>query len=69
MRLEFLFTGRCEMTDAAGRGAEYVIRNQKEFMVSAAFENGEKTCRRRSERTHILEVNGKRVPIANSMVS
>ncbi len=64
MAMEFLFTGRCEMTDAAGRGAEDLIRNgAKELSVSATFENGETICRRRSARTHTVEVNGKHVPI------
>ncbi len=64
MALEFLFTGRCDMTDAAGRGAEELIRKgAKELSVSATFENGETICRRRSARTHTVEVNGKRVPL------
>jgi DNA repair exonuclease SbcCD ATPase subunit len=64
MALEFLLTGRCEMTDAAGRGAEDLIRNgAKEFLVSATFEDGETICRRRSARAHTVEVNGNRVPV------
>ncbi len=27
MAVEYLFTGRCELTDAAGRGAEALIRS------------------------------------------
>ncbi len=42
MALEYLFTGRCEMTDAAGRGAEALIRARaKELEVSAILENGD----------------------------
>jgi len=64
MALEFLFAGRCEMTDAAGRGAEDLIRSgAKELSVFATFENGETICRRRSARAHTVELNGKRVPI------
>src|SRR5216683_2689887 len=64
MALEFLFTGRCEMTDAAGRGAEALIRTgAKELEVSATLENGETICRRRTPRSHIVELNGKRVPV------
>jgi DNA repair exonuclease SbcCD ATPase subunit len=64
MALEFLFTGRCEMTDAAGRGAEELIRcGAKELAVSATFESGETICRRRSARSHTVEVNGNRVPV------
>jgi RecF/RecN/SMC N terminal domain len=64
MALEYLFTGQCEMTDAAGRGAEALIRiGAKELEVSATLENGESICRRRTPRSHIVEVNGKRVPV------
>src|SRR5260370_11886760 len=64
MALEYLFTGRCQMTDAAGRGAEALIRaGAKELEVSATLENGETTCRRRTPRSHIIELNGKRVPV------
>jgi RecF/RecN/SMC N terminal domain len=64
MALEYLFTGRCEMTDAAGRGAEALIRSgEKELGVSATFENGETICRRRTPRAQIVEINGKRVPV------
>ncbi len=63
MALEYLFTGRCQMTDAAGRGAEALIRaGAKELEVSATLENGETICRRRTPRSHIVELNGKRVP-------
>jgi AAA domain len=45
MALEYLFTGQCEMTDAAGRGAEALIRiGAKELEVSATLENGESVC-------------------------
>lgn len=64
MALEYLFTGRCELTDGAGRGAEGLIRaGEKELEVSATFENGETICRRRTARSHIVELNGKRVPV------
>ncbi len=64
MALEYLFTGQCQMTDAAGRGAEALIRaGAKELEVSATLENGESVCRRRTPRSHIVELNGKRVPV------
>ena len=64
MALEYLFTGRCQMTDAAGRGAESLIRTgAKELEVSATLEGGETICRRRTPRSHIVELNGKRVPV------
>ena len=64
MALEYLFTGRCQLTDAAGRGAEALIRvGEKELEVSATFQNGETICRRRTARSHIVEINGKRVPV------
>jgi hypothetical protein len=64
MALEYLFAGRCEITDAAGRGAEALIRTgAKELEVSATLENGETICRRRTPRSHIVELNGKRVPV------
>jgi AAA ATPase domain len=64
MALEYLFTGRCELTDAAGRGAEALIRSgEKELEVSATLESGETICRRRAPRSQIVEINGKRVPV------
>jgi hypothetical protein len=64
MALEYLFTGRCELTDAAGRGAEALIRSgEKELEVSAVLESGETICRRRTPRAQIVEINGKRVPV------
>ncbi len=64
MALEYLFTGRCEMTDGAGRGAESLIRTQaKELEVSATLEGGETICRRRTPRSHIVELDGHRVPV------
>jgi len=64
MALEYLFTGRCGMTDTAGRGAEALIRvGEKELEVSATLEGGETICRRRTARAHIVEINGKRVPV------
>lgn len=64
LALEYLFTGRCELTDAAGRGAEALIRSgEKELEVSATFQSGETICRRRTPRAQIIEINGKRVPV------
>jgi len=64
MALEYLFTGRCEITDAAGRGAEALIRSgAKDLEVSATLENGETICRRRTSRSHIVELNGQRIPV------
>lgn len=64
MALEYLFTGRCALTDAAGRGAEALIRSgEKELEISATLQGGETVCRRRTSRSHIVEVNGKRVPV------
>ena len=64
MALEYLFTGRCELTGGAGRGAEALIRSgAKELEVSATFENGETICRRRTSRSQSVEINGKRVPV------
>jgi RecF/RecN/SMC N terminal domain len=64
MALEYLLTGRCEMTDAAGRGAEALIRSgAKELEVSVTLEGGETICRRRTARSHIVELNGNRVPV------
>jgi DNA repair exonuclease SbcCD ATPase subunit len=64
MALEYLFTGRCEMTDAAGRGAESLIRTgAKELEVSATLEGGEAICRRRTPRSHIVELDGNWVAV------
>ena len=64
MALEYLFTGRCKLTDAAGRGAEALIRSgEKELEASATLGSGETICRRRTPRSQIVEVNGKRVPV------
>jgi DNA repair exonuclease SbcCD ATPase subunit len=64
MALEYLFTGRCELTDGAGRGAEALIRlGEKEFEVSAVLDSGETICRRRTPRSQAIEINGKRVPV------
>src|SRR6266849_4308651 len=64
MGLEYLFTERCQITDAAGRGAEALIRaGAKELEVSATLEGGETICRRRTPRSHIVELNGNRVPV------
>ena len=70
MALEYLFTGRCAMTDAAGRGAESLIRTSaKELEVSATLEGGETICRRRTLRSHIFELNGNRVPVDTAETS
>ncbi|MGH9737416.1 MAG: AAA family ATPase [Candidatus Acidiferrales bacterium] len=64
LALEYLFTGQCALTDAAGRGAEALIRSgEKELEVSATLESGETICRRRTPRSQIIEINGKRVPV------
>ncbi len=70
MALEYLFTGQCQMTDAAGRGAEVLIRaGAKELEVSVSLDNGETICRRRAPRSHIVEMNGKRVPVVAAEAS
>jgi len=70
MALEYLFIGRCQMTDAVGRGAEALIRaGAKELEVSATLENGESISRRRTSRSHIVELNGNRVPVDAAEVS
>jgi exonuclease SbcC len=70
MALEYLFTGRCEMTDAAGRGAETLIRTgTKEMEASATLEGGDTICRRRSARSHIVELNENRVPVDAAQAS
>ena len=64
MALEYLFTGRGQMTDAAGRGAEALIRTgTKELEVLVTLENVETIRRRRTQRSHVVELNGKRVPV------
>src|SRR6266700_6100780 len=64
MAVEYLFAGRCTMTDACGRGAEALIRSgEKEFEVSVAIESGETISRRRTARSQIVEINGSRVPV------
>jgi RecF/RecN/SMC N terminal domain len=64
MAVEYLFTGRCQMTDAGGRGAEALIRSgEKEFEVSATLESGETLSRRRTARSQIIEIGGGRVPV------
>lgn len=64
MALEYLFTGRCELTDGAGRGAEGLIRvGEKELEVWATLENGDTICRRRTSRSQTVEINGRRVAV------
>jgi len=64
LALEYLFTGRCVLTDGAGRGAETLIRlGEKEFEVSAMLDSGETICRRRTPKSQAVEINGKRVPV------
>ena len=63
MAVDYLFTGRCELTDAAGRGADALIRSgERGLEVSATLKNGDTICRRRTPRSQIIEINGKRVP-------
>lgn len=63
MALEYPFTGRYKRTDAAGRGAEALIRSgEKELAVSAALQSGETIRRPRTARSQIVEIDGKRVP-------
>lgn len=70
MALEYLFTGRCKLTDGAGQGAKGLIRvGEKELEVSATFKDGETICRRRTARSHIVEINGKRVPVDTAEVA
>src|SRR4029077_9504093 len=64
MALEYLFTGRCAMTDAAGRGAEALIRSgENEFEVLATLESGETISRRRTARSQIVEIGGSRAQV------
>src|SRR5260370_24216359 len=52
------------MTDAAGCRAQSLIRTgAKELEVSATLEGGETICRGRTPRSHIVELNGNRVPV------
>jgi hypothetical protein len=70
MALEYLFTGRCQLTDGAGRGAEALIRvGEKELAVSATLENGDTISRRRTPRSQIVEINGKRLPVDTAQVA
>jgi chromosome segregation ATPase len=70
MALEYLFTGRCQLTDGAGRGAEALIRvGENELEISATLENGDTISRRRTSRSHIIEINGKRVPVDTAQVA
>ena len=64
MALEYLFTGRCQLTDGAGRGAEALIRaGEKDLEISATLEGGETISRRRTRKSQAVEINGKRVPV------
>jgi len=64
MALEYLYTARCELTDAAGRGAEDLIRvGEKELEVWATLEHGDTICRRRTARSQTVEINGSRVAV------
>jgi len=63
MALEYLFTGRCEMTDAAGRGAESLIRTgAKELEVSGPLKEGRQYAGGDAE-SHIVELDGNRVAV------
>ncbi len=62
--LEYLLTGRCATTDAAGRGAENLIRSgEKELEVSATLVGGRTICRRRTGRSQSIEIDGRKAPI------
>jgi DNA repair exonuclease SbcCD ATPase subunit len=64
MGLEYLFTGRCALTDAAGRCAEVLIRTgEKELEVLATIASGETVCRRRTAKSQIVEIDGRKVPV------
>ena len=64
MALEFLFTGRCALTDAAGRGAENLIHSgEKELEVSATLVGGRTVCRRRTGKSQNIEIDGRKAPI------
>ena len=55
MALEYLLTGRCQLTDGAGRGVDPLIRTgEKELEVSATLENGDAICRRLSSRSALV---------------
>jgi len=62
--LEYLLTGRCATTDAAGRGAETLIHSgEKELEVSATLVGGRTICRRRTGKSQNVEIDGRRAPI------
>ncbi len=64
MALEFLFTSKCELTDAAGRGAEALIRTgAKEFEISARLASGQTIVRRRGPKSHVVELDGNRIMV------
>lgn len=62
--LEYLLTGRCATTDAAGRGAENLIHSgEKELEVSATLVGGRTICRRRTGKSQSIEIDGRKAPI------
>ena len=64
LALEYLLTGRCATTDAAGRGAESLIRSgEKELEVSATLIGGRTICRRRTGKSQNIEIDGRKAPI------
>jgi len=69
MAIEELLTGKCQVTDGAGRGAEDLIQTgAKEFDLHAVLETAQsKTLtvnRRRSARNHVLNVAGRNGQLA-----
>lgn len=69
MAIEQLLTGKCQVTDGAGRGAEDLIQTgAKEFDLHAVLETTQSESltinRRRSARNHILNVAGRNGQLA-----
>jgi len=69
MAIEELLTGKCQVTDGAGRGAEDLIQTgAKEFDLHAVLETTQSESltinRRRSARSHILNVAGRNGQLA-----
>jgi DNA repair exonuclease SbcCD ATPase subunit len=62
--LQYLLTGRCATTDAAGRGAENLIHSgEKELEVSVTLVGGRTICRRRTGKSQNIEIDGRKAPI------
>ena len=69
MAIEELLTGKCQVTDGAGRGAEDLIQTgAKEFDLHAILETAQSETltisRRRSARNHVLNVAGRNGQLA-----